>query len=144
MRKKNADSSFATSHFVSSLKTPFLACLFKILPAAQNFGQNRVCLLLWESLKINLVDLKKGRQKIRIFFRKSNPPPSPRRENPRSVSGEYDHLSVVIFIKLNCSGKEKLCNSNFWIFRAIKNGKNEDDNDVTTREVKKYMRLYRV
>ena len=52
-------TAFLVKSFQKVPKTPFLACFFKILPAAQNFGRNRVFLVFWELWKINLGDLKK-------------------------------------------------------------------------------------
>ena len=55
--KKKRDFLVKTSK--NCQKSPFLAYLFKILPAAQKICQNTAIFVLRENLKINLVDLKK-------------------------------------------------------------------------------------
>ena len=68
------------------LKTPFLACFFINLSAAQKFWSKwGLYSDLGELQKINLVDLKKRSTNLRHFF--ENSPPPPPRENPRSAPG---------------------------------------------------------
>ena len=55
---------------------------FKILPAAQNFGQNRVFVVLWESSENQFGCCGRSKKKIDDKIIENSPPPP--RENPRS------------------------------------------------------------
>ena len=104
-RRKNA--IFWSKFSKKCLQTPFFGLFFfqNYACAAENLVKTGTKQCSGRARKINLADLKKGRQKFRKFF--ENQPPSPR-ENSRSAPGSRKQLGSLglypLLIKINLHG----------------------------------------